>query len=80
MIDFLLEMEWFVCVDGYYIGPVSKGMLGSPDSGALVANSRYHRGYKPFQKYENLISAFARLKSPDELLKFCEPFRKSDLG
>jgi hypothetical protein len=74
MSDFLLDMEWFVCVDGYRIGPVPKGMLGSDDAGALVANSRYHRGYKPFQKYENLYTAFARLKSRDELLKFANCF------
>jgi hypothetical protein len=71
--DFLLEMEWLVCIDGYHIGPAPKGS-GDPDSEVLRANSKYHRGYKPFQKYENLYSAFAQLKTRDDLLKFVNRF------
>jgi hypothetical protein len=79
MADFLLEMEWLVCIDGYRIGPAPKG-IGDADSEVVRANSKYYRGYKPFQKYENLYSAFARLKTRDDLLKFANRFGEPDSG
>jgi len=71
MADFLLEMEWRVCVDGYRIAPAPKTSDG-PE--ILVSNCNTYRVYKPFQKYDMLYSAFARLKTRDDLLKFINRF------
>jgi hypothetical protein len=69
--DFLLEMEWHVCVDGYDLVP--RG-IGSRYSDLLEPRSKSVRFYKPFQKYELLYLAFAQLKTKDDLLGFINRF------
>jgi hypothetical protein len=69
--DFLLDMEWHVCLDGYHREPSALGWM-CPER--LVANSESIRTYEPFQKYEMLYSAFAKLKTQDDVLGFINRF------
>ena len=71
MSDFLAEMKWYVCPDGYHVAPAPSESL---DTEWLVANSTSIRTYKPFQKYEMLYSAFAKLKTRDDVLGFMNQF------
>jgi hypothetical protein len=74
MPDFLLEMEWHVCVDGYRVGPAQ----GPADSEILIAKSERYRFYKPFHRHENLYLTFAWLQTRDELLNFANQFGEPD--
>jgi hypothetical protein len=67
MADFLLDMEWKFCIDGYRTEPDPQGGKGAL---RLIRKSAYFRYYKPFQKYEMLYSAFARVGNEADLLKF----------
>jgi hypothetical protein len=71
MSDFLLDMEWHVCPDGYHVAPAPMESIYSDE---LVANSEAVRTYKPFQKYEMLYSAFAKLKTRDDVVRFIDRF------
>jgi hypothetical protein len=71
MSDFLLDMEWRVCVDGYRREPDPQSQSGRE---RLVSNSIYHRVYRPFHKYDMLYSAFAKLRTEADVLKFINRF------
>jgi hypothetical protein len=67
MTDFLLDMEWDFCIDGYRAEPDPQWGEGNL---RLIPKGRYFRVYKPFEKYEMLYSAFAKLENEVDLLKF----------
>lgn len=77
MPDFLLEMEWQVCVDGYRLGP-AREYMDTADSQILIAKSQRRRVYKPFDHYPNLYLAFALIGTRDELLNFANQFGEPD--
>jgi hypothetical protein len=77
MPDFLLEMQWHVCLDGYRAGPAKKH-TGNADSEILIANSKRHRFYKPFHWHDNLYLTFAQLQTRNEMLSFANQFGEPD--
>jgi hypothetical protein len=69
MTDFLLDMLWFRCPDGYHL-------VGSSENADewILANSSAVINYRPFAEYDVLWSAFAKVKNANDLLAFVQSF------
>jgi len=64
MADFLLDMEWQRCPEGYHRAPAPER------SGArewILPNSIFRLTYRPFRKYEMLFIAFAKIKTANDV-------------
>ena len=80
MDDLLLSKEWFRCLDGYRLVQSSeKGGAKSETGERIVANSHKIVSYRPFAQYDMLWSAFAEVKSSNDLLAFVQKFGPLDL-
>jgi hypothetical protein len=75
MDDLLLNKEWFRCPDGYGLehSPERKDTRGGLGE-RIVAHSRNIVSYRPFAQYDMLWSAFAEVKSTDDLVRFLQKF------
>ena len=80
MTDFLIDMEWHRCPDGYRLerSPV-RATSGRAARDLIVPNSDKLDFYRPFAQYDVLYSAFAKIRTSDELIHFIDRFGPLDL-
>jgi hypothetical protein len=74
MTDFMLDMAWFRCPDGYRLLQSSEDGSKKDPHERILANSFAVITYWPFAKYDMLWSAFAEVKNAGDLLAFVQSF------
>jgi hypothetical protein len=71
---FSIDLEWFRCPDGYRLVPRGSICEGDPPMERIVANSDRSVAYRPFDGFDLLYRAFAKVETPDDLLGFVKHF------
>jgi hypothetical protein len=74
MLDFKIRFDFHRFAEGYALEPKRTELAGSAPEVLIVPKGRAPPSHLPFEKFDMLYSAFAKVRTQDELLAFVERF------
>ena len=74
MLEFQIRFDFQRYAEGYALEPDPSGAKGSAPGNIIVPKGVAPLSYLPFEKFDSLYSAFAKVQTEDELLAFVSKF------